>query len=761
MESEITSRLLKFNLGETEKVGVRLEEEDVAQSKEECRNSLFGKVFGTKRANFTGLKTTMGTAWPIQNSFSLKELGFNTFQFVFRSESDKNKILKGNIWSFDGQYLLLKEWSEDVLEQLNGGNFVDLWIQVWNLPLEWISMETGFKIGKLFSKIHDVIIPESGSSKGIFLKILATVNLDKPLLRGTHIALGNISQWVEFRYENLLTFCFYCGHVEHLERACDKRKEDIQTDSFLGGQFGEWLRAGEYGTGNKKGRQYAGKKEEGIETVKSQQHNVCPENARGPDTSNEERESPVESVVDKNERIREKQQLRGECSSKVFTAANLKMEGSLGGQESQAICENVENKENQDLNLVNRNCMEVDKGFDFNVMESIIRSQDGEKRVPLQLIRNNTIKMNTQAETIKRGRKNARKTLSVVRVCELLENDGKAWKEELVMEMFTPNDAEIILKIPLLSPGDKDRLRWHHTAKGNFTVSSAYSAVQQYRRLLKGDPGTSDGNKATKTLWKTTWKLNIKNKMKHFIWRCVYSLLPSAANLCSKGLKIDEICFSCGNEEVCTMTKTQFAHDRISLSVYILWWLWKTRNLWRFQNVLMPEKEIVEFATKEWLEYNSVRSKDDQHFKNPGIYHTSPYLNPDVAKDVGQFYILVSVQVQLNKEAGWGIVVKNTEGNIIKSWYTSRDCGGSPVEVLLLAIREGQLMAYKEKWKRIIFLLEDESLVTILNGGQCSALESSSTAEDIFLFKNLFDCCLFQLSDNLCNLDSFNYANIA
>ncbi|KAK6148475.1 hypothetical protein DH2020_019387 [Rehmannia glutinosa] len=263
MESDISNRLSKFKLKEEEISGVVLEESDVSSSKEECINSLFARVFGSKKANFTGLKTAMNIAWPINTSFGIKELGHNTFQFTFRGEKEKEKVLNGGPWSFDGQYLLLNEWTEDILEQVNKCNKVSLWIQIWNLPLEWMAMETGFKIGKLFGEVNDVLIPESGSNKGRFIKILAAVNLDKPLLRGTHISLGQKSIWVEFKYENLLTFCFYCGHVGHPERLCGKRKQDFSTENLQCGQYGEWLRAGDASSRMNRGKQNFGSKDEG------------------------------------------------------------------------------------------------------------------------------------------------------------------------------------------------------------------------------------------------------------------------------------------------------------------------------------------------------------------------------------------------------------------------------------------------------------------------------------------------------------------
>lgn len=45
----------------------------------------------------------------------------------------------------------------------------------------------------------------------------STVNLDKPLLRGTNLKLNGAICWVDFKYEKLADFCYYCGHVGHTD----------------------------------------------------------------------------------------------------------------------------------------------------------------------------------------------------------------------------------------------------------------------------------------------------------------------------------------------------------------------------------------------------------------------------------------------------------------------------------------------------------------------------------------------------------------
>lgn len=101
----------------------------------------------------------------------------------------------------------------------------------------------GWKIGKLLRMCLNVVIPENGSKEGRMLKMLVEIELDKPLLRGAKIKLDKEIVWVDFRYELLPTFCFYCGRIWHSERSCDKKLADSKGNCISEDQYGVWLKA--------------------------------------------------------------------------------------------------------------------------------------------------------------------------------------------------------------------------------------------------------------------------------------------------------------------------------------------------------------------------------------------------------------------------------------------------------------------------------------------------------------------------------------
>lgn len=68
------------------------------------------------------------------------------------------------------------------------------------------------------------MIPEQWNKEGRHAKLLVEIDLLNPLIRDTKLRCNDDSRWIEFKYENLPLFCFYCGKVGHGNRVCEKKK---------------------------------------------------------------------------------------------------------------------------------------------------------------------------------------------------------------------------------------------------------------------------------------------------------------------------------------------------------------------------------------------------------------------------------------------------------------------------------------------------------------------------------------------------------
>ncbi|XP_027150249.1 uncharacterized protein LOC113750482 [Coffea eugenioides] len=214
MAEEIAEILKKFVLSTKELGGTKIDLGDVGPSVKECEESL-----------------------------RVVEVGVNTFQFFIPSEKDRDRISNEGLWIIDSQMLVVWPWFVGFEEETADFNIAPLWIQVWNLPVHWISKEVGRKIALVFQETKEVIVPQEGGKEGRRIKVLVMADISQPVMRGTTVKMDGNMKWVSFRYERCPDFCYTCGTIGHGERNCTA---SIQVErGHLDNQFGPWLRAGE------------------------------------------------------------------------------------------------------------------------------------------------------------------------------------------------------------------------------------------------------------------------------------------------------------------------------------------------------------------------------------------------------------------------------------------------------------------------------------------------------------------------------------
>lgn len=166
MEEDLTRAFRKFDLSKSELEGVDLSSDDISEGIQDCRQSLVGRLIGEKVAHFTGIKNFTNHAWGYPRNLTVTELGPNLFQFQLERGEDREKILLGGPWIMDNQILVIKEWEVGCERKLHHFRFAHIWVQIWNLPVHWLCKSVGFKLGKIFRSVREVLVPPGGESLG-------------------------------------------------------------------------------------------------------------------------------------------------------------------------------------------------------------------------------------------------------------------------------------------------------------------------------------------------------------------------------------------------------------------------------------------------------------------------------------------------------------------------------------------------------------------------------------------------------------------
>nr|XP_027086514.1 uncharacterized protein LOC113708252 [Coffea arabica] len=344
------------------------------------------------------------------------------------------------------------------------------------------------------------------------------------------------------------------------------------------------------------------------------------------------------------------------------------------------------------------------------------------------------------------------------------------WNRNTIFKYFNHKDAEKILNIPLSLTGREDSYYWQHNAGGNYTVSSGYQFLMKERSEAEKEQveavGSSirEGSQQAKQMWKTLWKLNIKHKIKIFIWKCITGALPVRAEIYRKtrlGDPVRRMCreeqesvehlfFSCPHTQevwkaapikwdgvvdqqgsfkrwwitVSEARRRPRGKEHIGLTANILWQVWKERNKKEFENKgsCLPARTISK-AHKEWLEQEESLSR----ITRPSTGETTPNNEEPIQglEEAETIVMEVATESQFGKVSlGIGVRVRRHPNTLMAEW----------------ALRERTL---EQRWSRIAIHFQNQELMRQISNRSPSNSSLATLIEDILNMQGMFRMCLF------------------
>lgn len=132
----------------------------------------------------------------------------------------------------------------------------------------------------------------------------------------------------------------------------------------------------------------------------------------------------------------------------------------------------------------------------------------------------------------------------------------------------------MILTIPISFFPKHDKLVWHYSTNGMYSVKSGYYVALEKKRL-KMNVGESSNAQEINRIYKRIWSLPVPPKVRHFLWRACRNLLPVRMSLCKKGVGRVSLCPICELEDEdiyhalvsCDMARVQWFACPLALRV--------------------------------------------------------------------------------------------------------------------------------------------------------------------------------------------------
>nr|GMD26765.1 uncharacterized protein LOC109146933 [Ipomoea batatas] len=127
-----------------------------------------------------------------------------------------------------------------------------------------------------------------------------------------------------------------------------------------------------------------------------------------------------------------------------------------------------------------------------------------------------------------------------MKVAELIKHDRTVWDLELIREILTERDAEVISRMPLAEVRTEDEWYWRWDDSGLYRVRGAYRLLQSEKQMVQFDTPF--------THWAKIWKIDVPPRLAHLLWRCVHGILPTRGVLARRRVELVNVCALCGEQ---------------------------------------------------------------------------------------------------------------------------------------------------------------------------------------------------------------------
>ncbi|XP_019194753.1 PREDICTED: uncharacterized protein LOC109188564 [Ipomoea nil] len=224
--AEVIERAAEISIDSEEECFAPVEE-GVADGSEAPMQTwtVVGRFLTAKMIKLEYMRQVLASVWQPVMGVMVTEIHKGLFLFVFFHKTDVDYVLDGGPWAFENNTLVCRLVGDGVLPVDVALNTVDMWVQLHDIPMGYTSQPILEQMGNFIGTFvkHDERF--AGAPWLAFYRIRVSIPVDKPLRRGMKmLKRDKTTCWVNFRYERLHSFCFFCGLMGHTYKFCVKAR---------------------------------------------------------------------------------------------------------------------------------------------------------------------------------------------------------------------------------------------------------------------------------------------------------------------------------------------------------------------------------------------------------------------------------------------------------------------------------------------------------------------------------------------------------
>ncbi|KAG7595196.1 Ribonuclease H-like superfamily [Arabidopsis thaliana x Arabidopsis arenosa] len=332
-------------------------------------------------------------------------------------------------------------------------------------------------------------------------------------------------------------------------------------------------------------------------------------------------------------------------------------------------------------------------------------------------------------------------------VDHLIDPISKLWKLDRIHALIDPSDIPLILGIRPSRSYLSDGYSWNGTKSGNYSVKSGYWAARELSRPTCDHPFQGPG---ITPLLAQVWKLKTTRKLKHFVWQCLSGCLATNHTLFYRHIGKKKHCPRCGAEEetinhllfecppalqtwalspipslpFCFPSQSLFANldflfwrakgmmngEEIGYFFpWILWYLWKARNSFIFENIRVSPQNTLDHAFQEAKDWKAANTKEE-----PLVELVRIPLDPTFTGDAPSECQIDASWHATDTLSGHGWIVMDNETPILLGLKSSRR-GLSPLQAEFETLLWAMECLISDSKTSFGFATDCSELITILH----------------------------------------------
>ena len=180
MVDDLSTLWGNLSLTEDEDLELSFGQADLNKGETYGQVCVLGKLMADRLVSKETICTSMVQWWRPEESFTFKVLGDNLFLIEFVDPKDKERVLDGRPWVFEGSLFLVEDIDGTKAPSQFTFDKVAFWVRMIDLPLACMSGDIGHKIGASVGIVEAVDTNARDMGWGEYLRVKISLDLANP-----------------------------------------------------------------------------------------------------------------------------------------------------------------------------------------------------------------------------------------------------------------------------------------------------------------------------------------------------------------------------------------------------------------------------------------------------------------------------------------------------------------------------------------------------------------------------------------------------